>query len=93
MNASYNKIVHNKDVIIIFPVINAISNVFPGADLTGCLFHLAKNLYKKVVELGHKVTYEMSSEFNQCIKFFTALAFLPPSDFLGASVTTADLRW
>ena len=64
MNASYNKIVHNKDVIIIFPVINAISNIFLDAYLTGCLLHLVKYFYKKVVELGHKVTYQMSSEFN-----------------------------
>ena len=63
-------------------MINAISSVFPDAHLTGCLFHLAKNLYKKVVELGHKVTYETSSQFNQCIKCFSALAFLPPTDVL-----------
>ena len=61
---------------------NAITNVFPDAEMTGCLFHLAKNLYRKVVELGLKVTYETNSEFNQSIKSFTALAFLPPNHVL-----------
>ena len=27
-------------------------NVYPTANITGCLFHLAKNIYRQVVNLG-----------------------------------------
>ena len=80
-------------MIFLFPVINAVSTVFPEADLTGCLFHLAKNLYKKVVEFGLKAIYETNSGFNQSIKCFTALALLPTSHVIDGffELTTNEL--
>ena len=65
-------------------VLNAVTNRLPKAALTGCLFHLAKNNYRKLCELGHKVWYENDEDFNIRMKCFTALAFLPPNEVLDA---------
>ena len=43
------------------------SDVFPSANVTGCLFHLAKNIFRKVVDFGHKVRYQTDSEFNTLV--------------------------
>ena len=36
---------------------NALGKVYPEIVLTGCLFHLAKSLYRKITELGFKKQY------------------------------------
>ena len=52
--------------------IKAFSYVFPAANITGCLFHLAKNIYRQFVNLGFKLSYQTESKFNLKIKCFTA---------------------
>lgn len=60
------------------------SKAFPKAALTGCLFHLAKSVHRKLCELGYKVNYDTDESFNIKLKCFTALAFLPASQVLDA---------
>ena len=55
--------------------INAFSAVFPTTKVTGCLFHMAKNIYRHIMDLGLKSRYQTDAEFNNKIKCFTALAF------------------
>ena len=52
--------------------IKAFSYVFPAANITGCLFPLAKNIYRQFVNLGFKLSYQTESKFNLKIKCFTA---------------------
>ena len=37
--------------------IKALKEEFNGITLWGCLFHLSQNSYRKIVEIGYKVTY------------------------------------
>ena len=56
--------------------INAFSHVFPATNITRCLFHLAINIYRHVVNPGLNIRYWTESEFNIKINCFTVLAFL-----------------
>ena len=47
---------------------DSFKNNFPTANVTGCLFHLAKNVFRKVSDFGHKVCYQSDSEFNTLVK-------------------------
>ena len=38
--------------------INALEEVFPNVDVTGCHFHLGQSVLRKVNELGFKTTYQ-----------------------------------
>ena len=52
--------------------VNAIEKYWPNVT-RGCYFHLQQSVYRKVVELGCKLSYE----FAYSIKCISALAFLP----------------
>ena len=58
---------------------NAVKAAFPSCSLTGCLFHLCQNFYRKLVELGLKNRFETDVGFHLKFKYFSALAFLPPA--------------
>ena len=60
--------------------INALKYVYPNATLTGCLFHLSKSLYSKLVDLGYKQQYHTDNAFSLLMRHFTALAFVQPHD-------------
>ena len=62
--------------------INAFSAVFPTTKAIDCLFHMAKNIYRHIVDLGSKSRYQTDAEFKNKIKCFTALAFLPVHDVI-----------
>ena len=70
--------------------INAFSAVFPTTKVTGCLFHMAKNIYRHIVDLGSKSRYQTDEEFNNKIKCFTALAFLPVHDVIDGFIELSD---
>ena len=61
---------------------NGLRKVYREIVLTGCLFHLAKSLYRKITELGFKKQYETDEAFNISIKSFTSLALLPKNDVI-----------
>ena len=54
--------------------------MFTNASLTGCPFHIAKKLYRKITVFENKCLCKKNDAFNLRIKCFTALAFLPPAD-------------
>ncbi|XP_068225286.1 uncharacterized protein [Palaemon carinicauda] len=70
--------------------VNAFSAVFPTIKVTGCLFHMAKNIYRHIVDLGLKSRYQTDAEFNNKIKCFTALAFLPVQDIIDGFIELSD---
>ena len=70
--------------------INAFSDIFPTTKITGCLFHMAKNIYRHIVDLGLKSRYQTDAEFNNKIKCFTALPFLPVQDVIEGFLELTD---
>ena len=70
--------------------INTFSAVIPTTKATDCLFHMAKNIYRHIVDLGLKLHYQTDAEFNNKIKCFTALAFLPVHDIIDGFIELSD---
>ena len=69
---------------------NAFSAVFPTTKVTGCLFHMAKNICRHIVDLGLKSRYQTDAELNNKIKCFIALAFLPVHDVIDGFIELSD---
>lgn len=59
--------------------LNAIKLVFPQAELYGCLFHLAKNMKKKLANEGLTQLYNTDPDFALSARMIVALAFVPPA--------------
>jgi MULE transposase domain len=58
--------------------LNAINSVFPDAATFGCLFHLSKNMKKKLTNEGLMQMYNNDCEFALKARMIVALAFVPP---------------
>ncbi|XP_029650233.1 uncharacterized protein LOC115223666 [Octopus sinensis] len=71
-------------------IINAFCEILPTTNITGCLFHMAKNICRHIVDIGLKPRYQTDAEFNNKIKCFTALAFLPVSDVIDGFLEMTD---
>ena len=52
--------------------------------------HVAKNIYRHIVDLGLKSRYQTEAEFNNKFKCFTALAFLPVHDVIDGFIQLSD---
>ncbi|CAF4804749.1 unnamed protein product, partial [Rotaria sp. Silwood2] len=65
---------------------NAIKNLFPTSNLSGCFFHLCQNVYRAVTRFGLKTLYGENENFAQQTRSLPALAFLPTTDV----ITTFD---
>ena len=48
--------------------------------MTGCYFHLAQSIIRKVNELGMKTEYENESNFRCSLRCLAALALVPVDD-------------
>ncbi|KAK8393523.1 hypothetical protein O3P69_006690 [Scylla paramamosain] len=74
---------------------NAFRQVHPNADIKGCLFHLGQSVQRKVAELGLKVDYESSVEFNMSVKSLVALSLCLRKIYWSSSTPwlTAFLLW
>lgn len=57
--------------------LNAAREAFPDAQVHACLFHLGKNIFKKIVENGLRQTYIGDDAFAHKMKMIGALAFVP----------------
>lgn len=58
--------------------INAIREVFPGARLGGCFFHLMRNMKKKIAACDLTKEYNSDPQFSLAARMIVALAFVPP---------------
>ena len=63
---------------------NAISNVFPNANIKGCFFHLSQAIYRKVQTEGLQSRYQSDAEFAISIRMIPALAFVPSDSVVQA---------
>lgn len=59
---------------------NAFEAVHPNADVSGCFFHLCKNIWKKVQSAGLQQRYQDDAEFSIFVRMIMALAFIPLPD-------------
>ena len=60
--------------------LNAFENIHPNADLTGCFFHLCKNIWRKVRNSGLQRRYQDEDDFSLYVLMIMALAFVPETD-------------
>ncbi|XP_063442112.1 uncharacterized protein LOC134722421 [Mytilus trossulus] len=56
---------------------NAVSHVFPNAELKGSLFHYAKAIWKKTQEYGLQTQYKDVPDVNKLVRRAAALTLLP----------------
>ena len=65
-------------------MIGAIRQVYPLCPIYGCLFHLSKNVYKHVQELGLQQMYQEDELFRENIRMIHSLSFVPVQDTVAA---------
>lgn len=71
--------------------INAIKTVFPGANIHGCLFHLMKNLRKKLSEFHLMQRYNNDSLFAlNNARMIISIAFVPKTKIEEAFLLLSD---
>lgn len=58
----------------------AMQDCFPGVTIKGCFFHLAKNMKKRLAEMGHTALYNNDPDFALHAKMVISLAFVPIND-------------
>jgi hypothetical protein len=56
---------------------NALKYHFPEIKLIGCFFHMGKNFYRHVVDVGLKVMYSKDADFRLWAKMLISLALIP----------------
>ena len=60
---------------------NSVDTTYPNSDPSGCLFHLSKNIYKRVQEEGLQVPYNKNvNDLQTNLRMLAALAFVPEND-------------
>lgn len=62
--------------------INAVQDVYPNANIQGCLYHLSQNIYRKVQSLGLQEKYQTDAEFSLLMRMIPALAFVPIDEII-----------
>jgi hypothetical protein len=60
--------------------IGAFTTAFPGLEITGCHFHLAQSVWRKIQDQGLSVHYRNDEDFAKVMRMLPALAYLPPAD-------------
>jgi len=63
---------------------NAVTDVFPGAQSKGCHFHLAQIIFRKIQSLGMATRYNTDPAFRHRLRQLAALAFLPSAEIPNA---------
>lgn len=61
-------------------IINACRKLFPLSKLSGCLYHLTKNLLRRVQHEKLFRKYSNDKKFRLAVRSLVALAFVPPND-------------
>ena len=67
-------------------MIGALDRVYPLVPQKGCLFHLSKNIYRRVQELGLSQLYIADDIFRTNIKMISAISFVPIADTIQACI-------
>ena len=65
-------------------MMGALDQVYPIVLQKGCLFHLSKNIYKRVQDEGMSYLYINDEEFRTNIRMVSLLSFVPIADTIQA---------
>ena len=65
-------------------MMSALDQVYPVVPQKSCLFHLSKNVYKRVQDEGMSQLYMNDEEFRTHIRMISALSFVPIADAIQA---------
>ena len=65
-------------------VMDALDQIYPVVPQKGCLFHLSKNVYKRVQDESMSQLYMNDEEFHTNIRMISALSFVPIADTIQA---------
>ena len=61
-------------------MLSALNQICPGIPQVGCLFHLAKNVFRQVQAIGLQQNYLTDPLFRGNICMISALSFVPVQD-------------
>lgn len=70
--------------------ISAIKEAFPQLNVHGCYYHLTKNFWKKMGDIGMISNYNNDANFSVMVKMIILLAFVPIEDLDVATDLLAD---
>ena len=71
--------------------INAIGNVMPALQISGCFYHLSSNLWRHIQRAGLQERYMTEEQFALHLRMIAAVAFVPPRNAIIAFDEAADL--
>ena len=63
-------------------MLSALNQIYPGIPQVGCLFHLAKNVFRRVQHIGLQQNYLKDPLFRGNIRMIPALSFVPVQDVI-----------
>ena len=58
-------------------MLNALNQIYPGIPLVRCLLHLAKNVFRRVQDIGLQQNYLTDPLFRGNIRMIPTLSFVP----------------
>ena len=64
---------------------NSLKSHFPNIDLSGCVFHEAQNVYRRLQKRGYTYLYSTNAQFRRWCRDLMALPFLP-ADRIGPTL-------
>ena len=70
---------------------NAFRTIFTSIDISGCLFHYSKAIWKKVKKLQLSSSYIKNPELNKWIRFVMTLPMLPKEEIVAAYQLLTDM--
>ncbi|CAF1121885.1 unnamed protein product [Brachionus calyciflorus] len=65
-------------------ILNCVTKYYSKSKVSGCYFHLASNLWKKVSKKGLVKTYRLNENFRKFFKYLKVLPFVPLKDTIYA---------
>ena len=72
-------------------VINAIGNVMPALQISGCFYRLSSNLWGHIQRAGLQERYMTEEQFALHLRMIATVSFVPPRDVIIAFDEVADL--
>ena len=63
-------------------MLSALNQIYPGIPQVGCLFHLAKDVFRCVQDIGLQQNYLTDVLFRGNIRMIPALSFVPVQDVI-----------
>ena len=77
---------HNSptDILMDFEraALNSVLQVYPNIEFKECFYHFSSNILKHVQNLGLQNHYQVNENFALWLRMFSALAFVPPNDYI-----------